>query len=410
MKNFYHLLTIFIILFLTSCNFNSSTTCKNTCPEGQKQNEDCSCSVIKKSTATESQQKEIIQYIINRNEQALSRLVNDIAPDSPLNLETLPNFEEFKNIYANNINIFTKLTYQRNNLTLLSLLAPLDNFNETFDILLKNGANPNLQVFNGETPLTIAIVANQGEKVKKLLEAGASVNFEGENNILIAALNLGKYRALSALSSFAKSKQIPFRFSPNYFINAMINNHSELAMAVIPLTDEEILNIPNNFGVLPLVQAAFSNKTNLVDALIDNGANLELRDDNLRTPMLAYLQEVYIARIERNFPKGQESQISNMVKHLIDKGADINAKDYNGENILFYAVRDKNKPLIDFLILTKQQDINSRNKQGETPLFLAVRYSTLNIVDYLIQEGAIVDIKNMFDETVLDVASDDVKE
>ena len=54
--------------------------------------------------------------------------------------------------------------------------------------------------------------------------------------------------------------------------------------------------------------------------------------------------------------------------------------------------------------------VHIRNNQGETPLFQAVRYSTLNIVDFLIQEGANADIKNMFDETVLDVASEDIKE
>lgn len=387
MKNFYHLLTAFIMIFLAACNFNGSQSCKNTCPEGQKQNEDCSCSITKKSPATASQQKEIVQYIISKDEQALSKLVSDISPDSSLNLETLPNFEEFKNIYANNINIFTRLTYQKNNLTLLSLLAPLDNFNKTFDILLQNGADPNLQAFHGESPLEIAIAANQGEKAKKLLEAGADVNFEGENNVLVTALNLQKYKALYALSTFAKSKQIPFKFLPDYFIDAMINNNTDLAIAVLPLTDEYILNTPNNFGILPLVQAAFLNKLNLVDALIENGANLELRDENLRTPMLAYLQEIYIAKIEGNFPRGQESQISNIVKHFIDKGAKIDVKDYNGENVLFYAVRDNNKPLINFWIIQQQQDINPRNNQGETPLFIAAQNQP-GLVPYMLSQGA----------------------
>ena len=387
MKNFYRFLTSFVILCLAACNFNSSTNCQNTCPEGQKQNEDCSCSFIKKAPASESQQKEIFQYILTQNEEALSKLAGKIAPDSPLNLNLLPNYEDFQNIYANNINIFTKLTYQKDNLTLLSLLAPLNNFNETFNILLKNGANPNLQAFYGETPLGIAIDSNQGTKVKSLLEAGAEVSFEGENNILTTALNLEKYKALYALANFAKSKQISFRFPPNYFTGAMINNQTDLALAVLPLTDEQVLNIPNNFDILPLVQAAFLNNFQLIDALIENGANLELKDRNQRTPLLAYLQEIYIAKIEGNLPNGNESKITETVKHLLEKGADINTKDNYGENILFYAVRDNNKSLIDLLITTYKQDINTRNNQGETPLFIAAQnYPAL--VPYLLAKRA----------------------
>lgn len=387
MKNICHFLTVFVMLALTACNFSGSQTCKNTCPENQKQNEDCSCSPIKKLPATAAQQKEIFQNILSKNEQALTKLAGTIAPDSPLNLDNLPEAEEFKNIYARNINIFTKLSYQKDNLTLLSLLAPLDGFNETFNTLLQNGADPNLQAFYGETPLAIAIASDQGEKVKMLLEAGADVNFEGENNILITALNLEKYKALYALASFAKSKQIDFKFPPNYFISAMINNQTNMAIAILPLTDEHVLNMPNNFGTLPLVQAAFLNNQRLIDALLENGANIELKDENQRTPLLAFLQEIYIAKIEGNFPAGREAQITAAVKHFLDKGADINAKDYSGENILFYAVKDNNKPLIDLLITTYKQDLNTRNNDGETPLFTAAQNHP-GLVPYLLARGA----------------------
>ena len=115
----------------------------------------------------------------------------------------------------------------------------------------------------------------------------------------------------------------------------MVENNADLASAVLPLTDEAVINMPNNFGVLPLVQAAFIGNFKLMDNLIKHGANLELQDENSRTPLLAYLQEVYIAQIEGNMPKGDDTKITETVKYFLEKGANISAKDSNGEDIMF---------------------------------------------------------------------------
>ena len=325
--------------------------------------------------------------IINKNEQNLTNLVSAIAPDSPFNLDVLQDQNSFKSLYANNVDISTRLTFQKDNLTLISLLAPLDNFNDAFNTLLQNGADPNLQAFAGETPLEIAIMADQDQKVKMLLNAGAQVNFEDENNILVQALSLQRYHALHALATFAREKQIPFKFPPNYFTMAMIENNIDLANAVLPLTDEGVINMPNRFGVLPIVQAAFLGNKELMNTLTENGANIELKDENLRTPILAYLQEIYIAKIEGNFPAGREASVAEIAKYFLEKGADINAKDNAGENIMFYAVRDNNKALIEVLITNYAQNLNVRNNQGETPLFIAAQNHP-GLVPYLLSKGA----------------------
>ena len=135
------------------------------------------------------------------------------------------------------------------------------------------------------------------------------------------------------------------------------------------------------------MQAAIIGNKELMTTLIESGASLELKDQNLRTPVLAYLQEIYIAKIENNFPVGRESQVTEIVKHFLEKGADITAKDNNGENIMFYAVRDDNKSLIDLLIATYKQDINTRNNDQETPLFIAAQ-NYPGLVPFLISKGA----------------------
>ncbi len=383
MKSFYRILILSLILSLTACDFITSSSCKNTCPHGQKQNEDCSCYTPEKAPAGELQQKEILQAIVNNNEQTLTKLLNTIAIDSTFKMDS----EAVRKIYANNSDIYTRLIEDNNNLNLLFLLAPLDNFNQTFNTILQQGVSPNTQTSSGITPLDIAIAANQGEKVKMLLDAGADVNFEGEDNILVRTLQQRKFKALSALSSFGRDKEIAFKFHPDYFIKAMINNNFDLANAVAPLTAKEILNTPNYFGVLPLTQAASNAKLKLLDTLIASGANLELRDENLRTPLLAYLQEIYIAQIEGNLQKGRDSQVPEVVKHFLDGGANIEAKDDHKENIMFYAVRMNNRALIDLLVKSYKQNINTRNDLGETPLFVAAQ-NVPALVPYLLTKGA----------------------
>lgn len=390
MKYIYIFLTFPLMLSFTACdfNFNWPQNCKNTCPQGQELKSDCTCYTPKKAPATELQQREILQALAQGNEQALTTMVANIDANSTFNLDVMQDPSDIKRIYANNMDISNRLDYQKDNLNLITLLAPLSKFNNAFAILLENGANPNLETFAGLTPLQIAISADQGEKVDMLLKAGAQINFEGgENNILMRALNLQKYNALYALANFAKEKQIPFKFPSEYFTIAMVENNSDLANAVLPLTDSAVINTPNSFGVLPLVQAAFIGNFDLMDNLIKNGANLEMRDANYRTPVLTYLQEVYIAQIEGNFPKGNESKIAKTAQHFLEKGANALAKDNNGEDIMFYAVRGDNKTLIETLLVNYKHNINTKNNQGETPLFTAAQNAPA-LVPFLIAKGA----------------------
>ena len=393
MKYISYLFILVSLFSFTACSFLEDifdanfNKCPNECPQGQEQKDDCSCFIPEKHNADAAQQTEILQSIIEEKEGRLYNLLGRVLPDSPLNLQNLPNIQELKQLYVNNKDVLTRLNYQTDNLTVLSLLAPLETFDGAFKYLLDNGANPNLEAFNGLPPLKIAVNANQPNKVKMLLEAGATVSFEQGNNILIDALNQRKYKALKELASYAKKSNIPFNFPSDYFIEALASKNNELDAAVLPLTSKEILNAPNNYGVIPLVQAAYSNNPQVIDVLLENGADLELQDANSRTPLLAYLHETYIGQIEGNFPMNMEEQITEITKHFLEKGANINAKDADEEDIMFYAVKSNNIPLIELLINTYKYDLNTKNRSGETPLFIAAQNQP-NLVPMLLQKGA----------------------
>lgn len=388
MKHIFYILVLSVLFSFTACSNKES--CPGACPEGQIQQKDCSCITPVREPASKEQQTAILQALINHDEQALKDLVNKISANSTIDLKALQDPAPFKALYANNMDITARLNFQNSNLSLVSLLAPLAGFDDAFNTLLNHGADPNYQTFPGLSPLQIAINADQEAKTKLLLKHGAKANFDGEDNIITETYEARKNKALKGITSYAKQANIAFTFPDDYFTSAMANNQQDLAEALLPLTNKEIVSTPNSFGVFPLVQAALSNNKSLFNTLLENGANLNSKDLNNRTPLLQYLQEIYLAKIEGNDTDGMftnNEQVVSMVKFFLEKGADVNAKDNLGENILFYAIRGNYMELVDFLIAEHKCDINSVNEQGETPLFI-VAQNYPELVPSFLEKGA----------------------
>ncbi len=93
-----------------------------------------------------------------------------------------------------------------------------------------------------------------------------------------------------------------------------------------------------------------------------------------------------------------------VVKYLVEKKADINAKETNENTVLMMAcgVYD-NLELIKYLI-ENGSDINSRNIDNWTALMNASFIGQVEIVKYLIGKGADINVKNNTAKTALDIA------
>lgn len=91
-----------------------------------------------------------------------------------------------------------------------------------------------------------------------------------------------------------------------------------------------------------------------------------------------------------------------MIKLLIEKGADVNAKDEQGDTPLFAAVcsySEKIKPLeLMKILLDNGADIHARNNKGMTPLIYSVRFISSrdegDEIRFLISRGAEVNVKD----------------
>ena len=78
-------------------------------------------------------------------------------------------------------------------------------------------------------------------------------------------------------------------------------------------------------------------------------------------------------------------QISD-VQCLIDKGADINIINNNGENILFQHIRERNNDIVKILI-DKGTNYKIVNNVGDNLLSISCRFSNFEMIDYFMKLG-----------------------
>lgn len=96
-----------------------------------------------------------------------------------------------------------------------------------------------------------------------------------------------------------------------------------------------------------------------------------------------------------------------LVKLLLEIGADINISDtYDNFNYtpLMWAIASNHNNIIKLLI-DKGADVNKTGKYNETPLMKAVRMKNTYAVKLLLKNGANINLKNSFNNSALDLVS-----
>ena len=125
----------------------------------------------------------------------------------------------------------------------------------------------------------------------------------------------------------------------------------------------------------------------LAAALMDRVADINAKDKNGETPLFLPVAEGHTA----------------VAKLLIDKGADVNAKKEGGWTPLHLAVLKGHTDTAKLLI-AKGADVNARTNDGMTPLHAAAGQGHTEVVKLLIDSGADANAKNKGGQTPLDYA------
>lgn len=223
-------------------------------------------------------------------------------------------------------------------------------------LLIAHGANVTLPNGNGVTPLHLNSLTGNCEIAELLISRGARIDATNPNDGS-TPLHLASMQGKTDLVAFLLSK------------GANVNAREK------------------KYGIAAIQFAAVNGHTQTLEYLLSHGADPAIRDSQGRTPAELAAQQnrpesVAVLRkyTEKQATVQQETLNNELfaavaagnareVKALLDRGANANAKERDGNTPLHKAAYDKEKKLdCCRALLEKGADANAKNDRGHTPL------------------------------------------
>lgn len=316
---------------------------------------------------------------------------------------------------------------------------------DAVDKLIAKGVNINYQTPKGWNALMEAIMMGRTPIVQRLLKAGVDLKLEdneGNTALHIAAMSEDKQILEDVFFELNDEDRDPMLDRQNKA------GKTALTVAADDGGNKQVLfllnqgadpNIADDNGLTAIFYALTSEKSNVViNQFIQKGAKTEI--DKLGMPgskwsalIFAlteapsggekYAYEILKAPwVNVNVVDDSDDGDDNTALHyaveqnrsiglittLLDKGADINARNINEETPLLL-LGQENMPEEERiertrLLLDRGADINAADEAGTTPLMLAVIGEHVDIVKLLLERGAKKELQTFDGETALDLA------
>jgi ankyrin repeat protein len=312
--------------------------------------------------------------------------------------------------------------------------------------LLKAGADASAARWNGETALMIAASAGSNEVVKQLIARGADVNAaesrKGQTALMWAAAE-GHTDIVRTLIEHKAEVNAASKNGFNALVFAAIKNDSKSVEALLAAGADANFALPDHTKVL-LVAAAYRS-TLAAGALVDGGADPNVADRGGNTPlhMAAQAGELVLvkkllakadanARTSQAPPAGRggggggfrvisgeqtplllaaKANHPEVMRALVDAGANPKLKDQNGGTLLMAAVGSGHVEAAKYAY-ELDPDVKAVTSTGSTLMHLSVQGTMANstqdeickVIRFLADKGAPLDEKDGRGRTPIDIA------
>ncbi|AKI80024.1 ankyrin-containing protein [Acanthamoeba polyphaga mimivirus] len=297
---------------------------------------------------------------------------------------------------------------------------------KTVKLLLKKGANPNIETYNkSQTALKLAAsnvkYASSIETVKLLIQYGANINHKNHLGVSVLHYCYVEYYTKSdnleviklLLSHGMDINSVTYQGNTLLYIVSKVsqkNNSTETVKFLLENNADP--NIPNNKGTTTLMVASkYSNSTSNIDTvrlLLDHGANINFTNKHNKTALSKFVSNFYgsnlvtlkflIERGATDIPIGIDKlsilmvavsrpyyseNSDNFIKQikLLLKHFDPNIQCSKGRTVLHYlcSKQVRNFPYVDVIYLLLKAGINPniKDNQGKSALMFACDNSNL---------------------------------
>ena len=301
--------------------------------------------------ATVNGHKDIVELLINRGAQVNAKTDNGFTPRDWAIKRSHTHIADLLKTYGGKTSSIH--THVRDG-DLAGVRAYLD-----------AGVDINARDENGSTPLHWAALEGHKDIVELLINRGAEVNATSE---------IGGWTPLHMAAS---------------------KNHIQVVSFLIKKgADEDAKAIIG--GWTPLHWAALEGHKDIVELLIKLGANINSKDNMGNTPLdlaiqyerldIAEYLSTYSANTGTIHVVARNGYFAGVQAYL-DNGVDINARDENGSTPLHLAALQGHKDIVELLI-NRGAQVNANDNSGSTPLDRATQGSHTAIADLLRTQGA----------------------
>ncbi|MDX1563338.1 MAG: ankyrin repeat domain-containing protein, partial [Gammaproteobacteria bacterium] len=239
------------------------------------------------------------------------------------------------------------------------LYAARENCIACAEVLLENGADINNPDPDGVSPLHVAIMNTNWDLAKLLIEAGADVNqwdIYGEAPLFTA---LGNYTRMSG----AKASIDPLNETDGETIVRMLLERGANPNMQLFFRPANVRGSTNTRGSTPLIRAATNNDREMIDLLLEYGADPTIYMADWQTPIHAVLAG-----------RASERDALELIELFYEAGTDVNVmalvnhrEEIRGGTALHYAVRKRYQDVIRQLA-EYGIDLDARDQDGLTAL------------------------------------------